>query len=245
MKILIFFLFLKNIFSLETSAAFDLYEPGIFHPLGPTLLYGNSDIRKRPYMVLAINEKDQIVEKSLLQYDNQGRLIAEKIFNPNNQFKGEIQYIYNNNKIIEERYTDSNLNVFAKKIRKYIKEELVQIDFYDNENLQFSRTYKYNRNLIIGREFQKGFSDPFIIKLKNGLIESVEFKDKNNTLMVIHYKYEGSKLIERNKLVGEVQSRCSYFYDSENRLKEYVYFDLIRKQWKKTKTIRFVYADQI
>ncbi|GIX41553.1 MAG: hypothetical protein KatS3mg129_1286 [Leptospiraceae bacterium] len=244
--IFIILLYLNPIFSLEKSAAFDLYEPGIFNPLGPTLIYGDPDIRKRPYMLIALNGNDQIVEKSLLQYNKEGRLIGEKIFDAKNHYKGEITYIYDEKgNIIEERYLDEKGNLIAKKIRYYKKNILVQIDIFNKEEYVFSRKYKYDKNQIIGREFQKGASDPFIIKLNHGYIESVVFKDKNTILMEIKYKYNKGKLIERIKHTGEAKSKCEYFYDNENRLKEYIYYDFIRNQWKKYKTIQFVYADQV
>lgn len=234
------------IYSLEKPSGFDLYEPGIFNPLGPTLLYGNSDIQRRPYMLMALNEKNEIVEKSLLQYNKDGRLIAEKIFDAKNQFKGEVLYKYDDKgNVIEETYKDFNGNIIAKKVRHFRNNVLDQIDVYDANELVFSRKYKYEKNQIIGRENQKGISEPFVIKLKNGLIESVEFKEKNTTLMEIKYKYQQDKLVERIKTTGDAQSKCEYIYDNNNRLKEYIFSDFIRSKWIKTKTIQFVYADQI
>jgi hypothetical protein len=246
LNIFLIFFIIRNLYSIEKVTGFDLYEPGIFNPLGPTLLYGDSDIRKRPYMLIALNEKNQILEKSLLQYDNQGRLIGEKIFDVKNRYKGEIQYIYNENgKIIEEKYNNENGNLIAKKVRHYNNNVLVQIDFYDRDEYIFSRKYIYEKDRIIGREFQKGASDPFIIKLKNGLIESIEFKEKNNTLMEIKYQYKNNHLVERIKQIGEAKFRCEYKYDQENRLQEYIYYDFIKNSWKKSKIIQFVYADQV
>ena len=243
----LFVLFPTNfLYSLEKTSGFDLYEPGIFNPLGPTLLYGNSDIQRRPYMLMALNEKNEIIEKSLLQYNKDGRLIAEKIFDSKNQLKGEVLYKYDEKgNVVEETYKDFSGNILAKKIRHYRNNVLDQIDVYDANELVFSRRYKYEKNQITGREIQKGISEPFVIKLKNGLIESVEFREKNTKLMEIKYRYLQDKLVERIKTTGDAQSKCEYIYDNNNRLKEYIYYDFIRSKWIKTKTIQFVYADQV
>lgn len=243
---LFFIIIVSSIHSIEKTTAFELYEPGVFNPLGPTLLFGDVNIKKRPYMLIALNNKGDILERSLLQYDATGKLIAEKILSAHNHYKGEIKYIYDkNNNVIEEQYFDYQNNLISKKVRIYKNNQLVQIDFYQSEELIFSRVYKYEKNQVIGREFQKSFSDPFIIKFNDGLISSIEFKDKNSVLMKIEYKYQDKNLIERLKESGEVKSRCLYTYDEQNRLQEYTYYDYIRNDWKKYKSIKFVYADQI
>lgn len=246
--IIIYLFFLNPILSLEKEKilGFDLYEPGIFNPLGPTLLYGDSDLKKRPYMLIAINEKGQIVEKSLLQYSKEGKLIAEKIFNSKNEQTGEIQYVYDSlGKVIKEIYLDNNKNLISYKKREYYQDKLISIQFYDKENLTFTRKYNYENTKITGREYGKDFSEPFFINLSKGLVQSLEFKEKNKTLMKIEYIYEGNRLIQRKKESLESKSKCIYEYDSSSRLKSYTYYDFIRNEWKKTKTIQFIYADQI
>ncbi len=245
--LIIFFLIITStINAIEKITAFELYEPGVFNPLGPTLLYGDANIKKRPYMLIALNDKGVVLERSLLQYDASGKLIGEKIFSSNNHSKGEIKYIYDkNNNVIEEQYFDHQNNLISKKVRIYRNNQLVQIDFFQGEEMIFSRIYKYERNQVIGRELQKSYTDPFIIKFRDGLISTIEFKDKNKVLMKIEYKYNNNNLIERKKESGEVKSKCLYTYDEQNRLIEYTYYDFIRNDWKKYKSIKFVYADQI
>ncbi len=225
---------------------FDIYEPGTFNPLGPTLLYGDPNINKRPYMLIALNEKDQILEKSLLQYSPDGKLIAEKIFNDKNELKGEIQYFYDSNsKVTREVYFDHLKNPISLKVREYYKENLVNIKFYKNDQLILTRKYQYEKNKITGKEFSNNYIEPFIIKLKNGLVESLEFKENNVTLMKIEYIYKDNRLVQRNKTSLESQSKCVYEYDSLSRLKQFTYYDKFRNEWKKIKTIQLVYADQI
>ncbi|MCS7204146.1 MAG: hypothetical protein NZ853_00445 [Leptospiraceae bacterium] len=244
--LLLFFFGGEKLFSLEKAAGYDLYEPGIFNPLGPTLLYGNSNIKKRPYYLLAYDEEGRLLEKSFLIYNREGRLIAEKIYNSNNQFTGEVQYTYDTfGNIIEEKYIDSQGFEIATKKRNYQNGKLIRIDFFEKGNFTFSRFYSYDKNQIVGKEKDSSFSDPFIITLENGLVKSIVFKEKNQILMEIRYKYENGNLTERIKKSGNLYSKCVYEYDSENRIKKYTYFDQKSQNWKKTKTIEFVYADQI
>ncbi|MFN3604135.1 MAG: hypothetical protein ACK4UJ_05465 [Leptonema sp. (in: bacteria)] len=248
LNIFLIILSANSLHSLDKSkiSGFDLYEPGTFNPLGPTLLYGDQDKNKRPYMLIAYNEKEQILEKSLLQYSKEGKLIAEKIFNSRNEFTGEIHYLYDaNGKVIQEIYYDNQKNQISLKKREYKNDRLVGIQFYDKDRLIFTRKYTYENNRIIGREFAKEFSEPFVIYIKNGLIESLEFKEKSKTLMQIKSIYEGSKLIQRNKESLDSRSKCIYEYDPSARLTKYMYYDWIRNQWKKSKSIQVVYADQI
>lgn len=109
----------------------------------------------------------------------------------------------------------------------------------------FTRKYDYENNRITGREYSNSYSEPFVISIKNGLVESLEFKEKNTTLMKIEYVYKQNKLEQRNKISLESHSKCIYEYDSLSRLKQLTYYDKIRNDWKKVKTIQLIYADQI
>lgn len=229
----------------KITSAYDLYEPGVFHPLGPTLMFGNTDVRKRPYFLIAYDSRGKVLEKSVLQYNSEGRIISEKILDSQNRYKGEVHYLYDaQGNVIEEKYVDVAGKVVAKKVRHYKSNQLVRMDVYSDEKLSFTRYYTYKQNQILGKEEENKNIVPFSISIRDGLIQSVIYREKDSS-MEIHYSYQDGRLIERFKKSGDALSKSVYNYDQENRLQKYTYYDLVRGNWEPVKTIELVYADQI
>ncbi len=242
-------LFVSPIFSLNQNLNTDLYEPGIFNPLSNVLINGVKDFSSRPYMIIAYDNKNQILEKSLIHYTKEGKIQSETILDGNNKLKGTIQYHYDDkgNIIREEYFDNQNQNLATKKRFFDSKNQVIKIEFYDRNQIAFIRQYQYDKNQIKGIEQAGNLKDYFLIKLHQNRIQEIEFylENKQVRTRIIHIYNENRKIKERIKFNGESKSICEYEYDSQNRIKRFTFSDMIRNKRVVYKTVELVYADQL
>jgi antitoxin component YwqK of YwqJK toxin-antitoxin module len=221
------------------------YEPGVANPLGPYLL---QDGLKGPLMLIALNEKGQIVETSRIRYDEKGRIQSESFYDDRNNFTGEIRYTFEKGVPVKEEYFDAKGESVSTKTRQYMKGRVSRIDVHNGKTLQLVRSYSYTRDRIAVRETVDRISDVFHITLdEKGRPMKMELADEERKpLQQISYSYdEKGRLKERIKTLPDSAFRCLYEYDETGRLYQYIYFDKKGKDWIKTKTIRLIYPDRV
>lgn len=221
------------------------YEPGVANPLGPYLM---QDGLKGPLMLIAMNEKGQIVETSRIRYDEKGRIQSESFYDDRNNFTGEIRYTFEKGLPVKEEFINAKAESVSTKTRQYMQGRVSRIDVHNGKALQFVRSYTYARDKIAVRETVDKNSDVFHIALDaKGRPTKMELADEQRKpLQQISYSYdEKDRLKERIKTLPDSAFRCVYEYDETGRLHQYVYFDKKGDDWVKTKTIRLIYPDRV
>lgn len=221
------------------------YEPGVATPLGPYLM---QDGLKGPLLILALNEKGEVIQTSRLRYDNNGRLQAETFYDNRNNALGEIRYTFEKGLPVREEYFDAKGGLLSSKARTYFQNRVSRIDVTEGAAIKFSRSYTYAKNIITVRETVEKTSDVFHITLDDhGRPVAQELADPGKkTLQKVSYEYDSSgRIKERIRTVEDAASRCAYEYDETGRLHQYVYYERMAKDWKKTKIIRLIYPDRV
>jgi YD repeat-containing protein len=221
------------------------YEPAVATPLGPYLM---RDGLKGPLLILALNEKNEITQTSRLKYDDRGRLLVEAFFDNRNNPTGEVRYTHEKGLPTREDYFDSKGELVSSKIRTYQQNQLIRIAVEEKKVIKFLRSYSYSKDRISIRESIDKTYDVFQIALDGkGRPVSMELIDlQKKPLQTIEYKYDtDGRLKERLRTMQDSASRCQYEYDETGRLYQYIYFDRSTSDWKKTRTIRLIYADRV
>jgi len=222
------------------SSSLFAYQPGKWTPMDR---YIESDMPGGPTALSVTDRTGKLVTRAAFSYSPAGRLMKEEYFDAKGTKTGETTYRYAEGKIVEELVLDAQGKVITTKTFQYNRDGLSAIVIVENNQEVMRITYTYrNAKPIEGMEGLAGDQNHFSFEYRAEVLEGIEVKNtRGESISHITYRYQNSRLTEREKIQDSRRSRCQYTYSSEGRLTSFAYSDLQGTEWVLDKTFTFQY----
>lgn len=197
------------------------------------------------------NAEGKVVYSAKYEYNTEGKLVKETYTNEAGEFDGELNYIYENGRVISEELLDKEKELKEKKTYSYLLNSILkEINISRGEGKDYikCKVLAMDKDLITNAEttrLEEKITEHFIIKKDskdpNNFSQEV-YEEKKKLISSIKFFFSEGKLMKRESVQGNLKRMQTFEYDEKGRLIRFTFHVKQNEDWIPVKTHTYTYS---